>query len=76
MYCAPVATVAGGGLYVAFNTSHVTKVVELPNWQGRAWKLMVDTGKLTPFDILIADEDLALEEAHQVCLRFCCAWGF
>eukprot|EP00775_Hariotina_reticulata_P003086 gene3086-3365_t len=55
----------GGGLYVAFNTGHVPKTVELPNWHGRAWKVVVDTSKLTPFDILIPDEELAPEEAQQ-----------
>lgn len=29
----------GGGLYVAFNSGHVPKVVELPHWPGRAWKV-------------------------------------
>lgn len=53
-------------MYVAFNTSHTPKVVELPNWHGRAWQLVADTGKLTPFDILIPDADLAPEEAKQV----------
>jgi hypothetical protein len=28
-----------GGLYVAFNSGHTPKVVELPNWPGRAWKV-------------------------------------
>lgn len=32
---------AGGGLYVAFNSGHMPKVVELPNWHGRAWKVCV-----------------------------------
>jgi isoamylase len=30
---------AAGGLYVAFNSGHVPKVVELPHWHGRAWKV-------------------------------------
>jgi hypothetical protein len=33
---------AGGGLYVGFNTGHVPKTVELPNWHGRAWKVVKD----------------------------------
>jgi hypothetical protein len=28
-----------GGLYVAFNSGHTPKVVELPHWPGRAWKV-------------------------------------
>ncbi|KAF6257870.1 isoamylase [Scenedesmus sp. NREL 46B-D3] len=54
-----------GGLYVAFNSGHTPKVVELPNWHGRAWRVVVDTGKLAPFDILIPDAELAPEEAEQ-----------
>eukprot|EP00879_Flechtneria_rotunda_P004985 GHRR01005261.1.p1 GENE.GHRR01005261.1~~GHRR01005261.1.p1 ORF type:complete len:888 (+),score=273.41 GHRR01005261.1:539-3202(+) len=55
----------GGGLYVAFNTGHLPKVVELPQWPGRAWQAVIDTSKLAPFDILIPDEHLAPEEAKQ-----------
>ena len=36
---------AGGGLYIAFNASHRPQVVELPQWPGRAWRLVADTGK-------------------------------
>lgn len=56
-------------MYVAFNSGHTPKVVELPNWHGRAWQVVVDTSKLTPFDILIPDEELAPEEAQQVSLQ-------
>lgn len=56
---------ASGGLYVAFNSGHTPKVVELPNWPGRAWKLVIDTGKLAPYDILLPDEELAPEEVKQ-----------
>ncbi|KAF8057146.1 ISA1 [Scenedesmus sp. PABB004] len=55
----------GGGLYIAFNSGHTPKVVELPHWHGRAWQVAIDTGKLTPFDILVPDEELAPEEARQ-----------
>lgn len=51
---------------MAFNSGHTPKVVELPNWHGRAWRVVVDTGKLAPFDILIPDAELAPEEAEQV----------
>jgi hypothetical protein len=57
---------AVGGLYVAFNSGHTPKVVELPHWHGRAWKVVIDTGKLAPYDILIPDAELAPEEADQV----------
>jgi hypothetical protein len=57
---------AGGGLYVAFNTGHTARCVELPHWPGRAWKPVIDTSKLTPYDILMPDEELAVEEIQQV----------
>ena len=50
---------AAGGLYIAFNTSHVAQMVELPKWEGRIWQPVVDTGKAAPFDILVADERLS-----------------
>ena len=37
---------AGGGLYIAFNTSHRAQVLQLPRWHGRAWQLLIDTGKV------------------------------
>jgi hypothetical protein len=71
----PVSAV--GGLYVAFNSGHTPKVVELPHWHGRAWKVVIDTGKLAPYDILIPDAELAPEEAEQVrtaALEFDCCY--
>lgn len=103
---------APGGLYVAFNSGHMPKVVELPHWHGRTWQvrgvvcwcsahsrrtpalplstspltlspppaphthatlrccfhppqLVIDTGKLAPFDILMPDEELSPEEVKQ-----------
>lgn len=52
----------GGGLYIAFNSSHLAQVVQLPNWHGRVWQLIVDTSKVAPFDVLVADERLPAEE--------------
>jgi hypothetical protein len=51
---------------VAFNSGHTPKVVELPHWHGRTWRVVIDTGKLAPYDILIPDAELAPEEAEQV----------
>jgi hypothetical protein len=66
MFLSAACLSAVGGLYVAFNSGHTPKVVELPHWHGRAWKVVVDTGKLAPYDILIPDAELAPEEAEQV----------
>lgn len=52
----------GGGLYIAFNTSHLPQVVELPKWPGRVWQLIVDSSKVAPYDVLVADERLPAEE--------------
>jgi hypothetical protein len=38
-YTLKKAAPAVGGLYVAFNSGHTPKVVELPHWHGRAWKV-------------------------------------
>lgn len=38
-YTLKKAAPAAGGLYVAFNSGHTPKVVELPHWHGRAWKV-------------------------------------
>ena len=35
-----------GGLYIAFNSSHLPTVVQLPFWQGRVWQPLADTGKV------------------------------
>ena len=37
---------AGGGLYLAFNSSHRPTTLELPHWHGRSWQLVSDTGKV------------------------------
>jgi isoamylase len=54
---------AGGGLYAAFNASHLPAVPRLPAREGRAWVPLVDTGKAAPYDVLVADERLPAEEA-------------
>ena len=51
-----------GGVYVAFNTSHLPQMVQLPRWEGRVWQPFVDTGKVAPYDVLVADERLSEEE--------------
>ena len=35
-----------GGLYIAFNSSHLPTTVQLPDWYGRQWQPLVDTGKV------------------------------
>lgn len=37
---------AGGGLYLAFNSSHRPTTLELPHWHGQSWQLVSDTGKV------------------------------
>ena len=51
-----------GGLYVAFNTGHLPQLVQLPRWEGQSWQPLVDTGKVAPYDILVADERLPAVE--------------
>lgn len=36
----------GGGLFVAFSNAHVPSVVGVPEWAGREWVVVVDTGKV------------------------------
>lgn len=36
-----------GGLYIAFNSSHLPTAVELPYWHGRQWQPLIDTGKVS-----------------------------
>ncbi|GIL94491.1 hypothetical protein Vretimale_670, partial [Volvox reticuliferus] len=45
----------GGSLYVAFNTSHMPRLLRLPAWAGRVWQPLVDTSKVAPYDFLAAD---------------------
>lgn len=49
----------GGGLYIAFNTSHKAQVVELPAWGGRAWQLVADSGQVSSFVIPVSKRQLA-----------------
>lgn len=37
----------GGGLYIAFNTSHKAQIVQLPLWPNRAWQLISDSGQVS-----------------------------
>ncbi|KXZ41687.1 hypothetical protein GPECTOR_320g28 [Gonium pectorale] len=54
---------AGGGIYVAFNTSHLPRLLKLPVWGGRVWQPLVDTGKVAPYDFLAPDSALSAEDA-------------
>ena len=56
----------GGGLYVAFNTGHTPKLLQLPHWPGRSWQVVMDSGKVAPYDFLVADEELSEDEVKQV----------
>lgn len=49
----------GGGLYVAFNSGHLPLTLALPTWPGRAWRLVADSGRVAPYDVLVADEVLS-----------------
>jgi isoamylase len=51
-----------GGLYVAFNTAHYPRMLQLPRWEGREWVPVFDSARLAPYDCLIADEELPAEE--------------
>ena len=49
---------------MAFNTSHLPKILALPKWGGRVWQPVVDTSKLAPFDCLMPDEVLSQKEVR------------
>lgn len=49
----------GGGLFVAFNTSHLPVSLTLPKWGGRVWEPLADTSRMAPFDFLAPDEQLS-----------------
>lgn len=53
---------AGGGLYVAFNASHLPVSAKMPVWDERAWRPLLITGHAAPFDVLAADERLSVEQ--------------
>lgn len=52
-----------GGMYIAFNSSHRPSVVDLPEWHGRRWQLVADSGKKAPYDFLVEDEVLSADAA-------------
>lgn len=59
----------GGGLYVAFNTAHVPLMLELPDPPGGAtqsWRVVIDTSRVAPYDVLIPDEELTQQEVEEV----------
>jgi isoamylase len=49
-------------VYVAWNTSHKPIMVHLPETEGKKWRPLVDSGKASPFDILIADDRLSRDD--------------
>jgi len=56
----------GQGLYVAFNTAHVPRIVNLPSQAGRKWQLIVDTSAPPPCNFLFPDEYLSKEEIRAI----------
>lgn len=52
-----------GGMYMAFNSSHRPVVVDLPDWAGRRWQLVADSGKKAPYDFLVEDAALSPSDA-------------
>eukprot|EP00210_Caulerpa_lentillifera_P003264 g3115.t1 len=55
---------AKSSTYVAYNTSHVSKIIQLPDMGGMEWQLVVDTGANPPFDVLLPDGDETEEEVE------------
>lgn len=53
-----IAKKDGKGIYVAFNSSHLSKTVQLPEWTGHGWDVVMDTGMTSPYDVLLSDEYL------------------
>lgn len=52
-------------LYIAFNASHLAKIVALPQRQGFKWEPLVDTSKPWPYDFLsedLPDRDIAITQ--------------
>lgn len=49
----------GGGLFLAWSAAHTPTVVSLPDWPGREWRPVLDTGKPAPFDALVVDDVLS-----------------
>jgi isoamylase len=44
-----------GEIYVAFNSSHLSVMITLPERPGFKWEPLVDTSKPTPYDFLLSD---------------------
>ena len=63
----------GGGLYCAWSASHLPVVLGLPEWGGREWRPLLDSGKPAPCDVLEADGALG-EGAMVAALVQAAAW--
>jgi hypothetical protein len=47
----------GHAIFAAWNTKHEAAMLELPDrGQERTWRVVVDTGKPAPYDIMVADD--------------------
>ena len=51
------------GIYIAFNSSHTARMVQLPVLEEKGWEIVVDTGVEAPFDMLLSDDALDQETA-------------
>jgi isoamylase len=51
----------GGGLYLAWSAAHTPAVLALPDWAGREWRPVIDTGKPAPYDALVVDDALSAD---------------
>lgn len=53
-------------IYIAFNTSHLSKTVSLPDpGSGGQWRLLVDTSMPEPYDALVADIGFNLSKVRR-----------
>ena len=63
----------GTGIYIAFNSGHCARVVQLPKLSEEQWEIVVDTGMQAPFDVLLTDEYLD-EATAQAIKTFKATW--
>lgn len=49
----------GNAVYAAWNTAHEPVVATLPERHGLAWRVVADSSKPAPFDVVVEDERLS-----------------
>lgn len=54
---------AGNAIYAAWNTSHEAVVAALPERGDRVWRVVADSSKPAPFDVVVADDRLTGDAA-------------